>query len=154
MPTPPATCNAPVVEDIDSVVPDSVRVFWNVGPLDDVPLLTKISPSVPGPVKAVTPEADWNTNCPVVPPVRLLAELAVPLRSPTMVPPTCRSRPMPTPPNTVNAPLTVDIEFLESVISTGFWNVAVPTALTVPVIDRSVFTVPVPPLAVMVILPF
>ena len=55
MPTPPATCNAPVVVEEAAVVPVKVNVLLYVGALE--PLLTNTLPAVPVLTKLVTPGA-------------------------------------------------------------------------------------------------
>ena len=56
MPTPPTTCNAPVIVDVEGMLPDNVNVLLYVGTLD--PLLTSISPAVLVFTKLVEPIAD------------------------------------------------------------------------------------------------
>ena len=53
MPTPPATCSAPVVVLLVAAVLDSVKVFWNAGA--PVPLLTNTCPVVPVDINDVVP---------------------------------------------------------------------------------------------------
>ena len=84
-------------------------MFTNLGPRDEEPLLTKISPSLPDVVAVVDPISRWNKTPPTVPPAILLAVEIVPIiPRGKMFPPTYKSPPMPTPPLTCRAPVVVD----------------------------------------------
>ena len=97
----------------------------NTGPVDVEPALTNNCPLVPAPKKLVAPALVWNGICPVVPAVRLVAVVIVPLIDPNIVPPTYKLPPIPTPPTTCNAPVAVDVA--EAVDDTD----TVPVELTV-----------------------
>ena len=74
-PTPPTTCNAPVVVEVAAVVPASVNVLLNDGAVP-FPLLINNVPAVPVAIKLVVPVLDWYGTIPGPPLAKLVAVFA------------------------------------------------------------------------------
>ena len=81
-------------------------------------MLINTWPAVPAPINEVRSGAVWNGIFPTSPPAKFDACAIDPCNTPYIVPPTCRSLLIPTPPFTINAPLSDSVEFVSLVIVT------------------------------------
>ena len=116
IPTPPATCNAPEVVDVELVPLVILIALVVVAPLPVTLCNVLIFQIVTGPVLVLT-----AVSVPAV--IEVTAEFpieeVVSTNAPLTVkePPTYKSLPTPTPPLTINAPELVEVEFVDVLIN-------------------------------------